>query len=77
VESVSKGLPPIPEDIQKALGIPRTPLPAPGPAPVPDIPFTTLATLEDAIQQRIAEVDPEGIAAQIIQARLDLMRGRV
>jgi hypothetical protein len=77
VESVSKGLPPIPADIQRALGIPSKTLPAPEPAAGADFPFTTLTTIEQAVRQRIAELDPTGIAAQIIQARLDLMRGRI
>jgi hypothetical protein len=73
---VSKAQPPIPEDFQKALGI-ALPPPALEPAPPSDVPFTTLATIEGAVQHRIAAIDPQGIAAQIIQARLDLMRGKI
>jgi hypothetical protein len=77
VESVSKAMPPIPEEIQKALGISVAPIPDSESQAAGQIPFTTLATIEDAVRQRMAEIDPNGIAAQIIQARLDLMRGRV
>jgi hypothetical protein len=77
VESVSKAMPVIPEEIQKALGISVAPIPESENQVTSHVPFTTLATIEDAVRQRMAEIDPNGIAAQIIQARLDLMRGRV
>jgi hypothetical protein len=69
VESVSKSQP---EEFQKALGLaictgvfidPARPL----------MPFTSLAEIEKAIQDHIRKIDVQ----KLIQARLDLLRGRI
>jgi hypothetical protein len=79
VEAVSKSLPAIPEEMQKALGINiRALLPKPADPFLPEVvPFTCLGEMEKAVQRALGEIDPEGIAARIVQERIDLMRGRV
>jgi hypothetical protein len=90
VESVGKGLPPIPEDFQKALGITlaapstsptpsgdKNDVPATSPARAEPIPFVALSTLESLVRSSLASLDPLTAAERAAQARLDRIRGRV
>jgi hypothetical protein len=74
LESVSKSIPPIPEEIRKALGIPSKALAPEVPA---TIPFVALREVEQAVRRRLGSVDAEAIAARIAQERIDRLRGRV
>lgn len=74
VESVAKALPPIPEDVRKALGIDIKSLPAPRPQAVP---FVTLSTLESVLRGSLAAFDPLTAADRAAHDHLDRLRGRV
>jgi hypothetical protein len=68
-------LPSLPEEFQKALGLPPRP-----PASEMNrldhrcsVPFTSLSEIEKAITDHIRKIDVQ----ELIQARLDLLRGRI
>jgi len=74
-------IPALPAEFQKALGLmypscsfPGSPCAdASGSVSPPLMPFTSLTEIEKALQDHIRKIDVQ----KLIQARLDLMRGRI
>ena len=80
VEAVSKGLELSP-DLRKALGLDdslfKTPAAAKAPQPSRITPFTTLASIESAVNATLLAVDYETIIQRSIAAAFERARGRV
>jgi hypothetical protein len=85
VEAVGKAFPETSEELLSALGITMAmdemkvkavtmPHPVKG---LPDIPFTTVDTIEEMLARHLEALDLPGRAERILQARLDQWRGRV
>jgi hypothetical protein len=79
VESVSKGGLELPDDFLKAIGVDATLLvKKQAPTAVPAVvPYTPLAEVERAVQQRIAGIDVEALARRAVEEAYDRARGRV
>jgi hypothetical protein len=83
VEAVGKALPDAPAGLLSALGIcPESPRVATRgltttARQAPDIPFTTLDTLEALLQRHLDALGFPDRAEKMLQAKLDLWRGRV
>ena len=77
LESVSKVIPPIPVDFQRALGISFKAPPAAESAPPAVVPFTSLATIERALGRAFDRVDVAALASRAVQDHLDRRRGRI
>jgi hypothetical protein len=76
LESVSRALPSIPDEIRKALGIELKTVAPPDPAAA-IIPFTSLAQVEKALDRALAALDPEAMALPLARDRLERLRGHV
>jgi hypothetical protein len=79
VESVSKGGLELPDDFLKAIGVDagllvKKQAPPAGPAVVP---YTPLAEVERAVQQRMAGIDVEALARRAVEEAYGRARGRV
>lgn len=80
VEAVSKSaVPPLSEEVQKAIGILVKGLdtPAPPAADAPAIPFTPLEEIHQAIRRRIGTFDFDHLARQALQEAIDRKKGRI
>lgn len=75
VESVGKSLPPIPEEIRKALGIDVKALSRLSPPQA--VPFVTLSTLDLALRKSLEALDPLAEADRAALDHLDRLRGRI
>jgi hypothetical protein len=85
VEAVGKAFPETSAELLSALGITKAmdgvkekavalPHPVKG---LPDIPFTTVDTIEEMLARHLEALDLPGRAERMLQARLDQWRGRV
>lgn len=78
VEAVSKALA-VPDEFFKAMGLdPDLVRRKAADLDLPrDIPFTTLEDIEDAFQRALERIDPVALTRNLLEARLDRLRGRI
>jgi hypothetical protein len=76
VESVSKAGLDLPADFLQAMGLDPS-LIVPKPTPPAAVPFTPLAEVEKAVQQRLAAIDVEALVRKTVQEVYDRSRGRI
>lgn len=69
LESVGKTVPALPEMFRKALNVDRVVEKA--------VPFTTLATIEEALRLALNRIDPAAILEERLENHLERMRGAV